>query len=43
MEIELGTNIALVNGPPPYAPNGWRLDAVEVAAGFIATVALWDA
>jgi len=41
IEVELGTNIALAKGPPPYAPKGWRLRAIDVAAGFIATTALW--
>jgi 4'-phosphopantetheinyl transferase len=41
MEVEIGSGIGLIKGPPPYAPKGWRLYGVDVAAGFIATTALW--
>ena len=35
-------DLALVAGPPPYAPRDWTLHAVEVPEGFIGTVALWS-
>ena len=42
MEVKLGSDIALVDGPHPYDSKGWHLCAIDVAAGFIATAALWS-
>jgi 4'-phosphopantetheinyl transferase len=35
-------DLALVAGPPPYAPRDWTLHAAEVPEGFIGTIALWS-
>ncbi|MFO1323458.1 MAG: 4'-phosphopantetheinyl transferase superfamily protein [Burkholderiales bacterium] len=40
MDVDAGP-LRLVGGPPPYEPARWRLHAVDVPGGFLATVALW--
>ncbi len=42
LDVAREPDIALVDGPPPYTPRDWTLDAVEVPDGFIGTVALWS-
>jgi 4'-phosphopantetheinyl transferase len=42
LEIVLGDKIELVRGPAPYSPSRWRLHAVEVPRGYLATLALWS-
>ena len=34
-------SIVVEDGPPPYVPDEWRLAAVPMPGGFLATVALW--
>ena len=41
IEIALGTELVVVDGPPPYSPGGWRLEAITVPSGFLATIAVW--
>src|SRR5207248_10492215 len=41
LEVKLTDTIELVAGPAPYEAPSWRLHAVDVPAGFIATIALW--
>lgn len=41
MDVVTGPAVRLSDGPPPYLPDRWRLYAVAVPGGFIATVALW--
>lgn len=33
--------LAVVAGPPPYAPVAWTLHGLHVPTGFLATLALW--
>jgi len=42
IEILLDENIELVRGPAPYSPAQWRLHAVDVPRGYLATLALWS-
>lgn len=42
LDVAREPDLALVAGPPPYAPRDWKLHTVEVPEGFIATVALWS-
>ena len=42
LDVAREPGLALVAGPPPYAPRDWTLHAVEVPDGFIGTVALWS-
>ena len=39
IDVVVGESLALVAGPPPYAPPGWSLTAVEVPADYIASLA----
>lgn len=41
LDIVLESTPRLEDGPPPYTPGRWRLLAVEVPDGYLATVALW--
>jgi 4'-phosphopantetheinyl transferase len=41
LDVETGAALNLLEGPPPYLPDAWRLHAVAVPAGFLATLALW--
>lgn len=41
LDVTLGEIPRLVAGPPPYAPEAWRLVTAPVPEGFIATVAIW--
>jgi len=41
LTVDVDTGIALIAGPPPYAPEAWRLHAIAVPAGFFATLAVW--
>jgi 4'-phosphopantetheinyl transferase len=43
ISIAAADKLRLVAGPPPYMPGAWRLLPVEVAGGYLATVALWHA
>lgn len=42
LEVAIGEAIELAAGPPPYEPSRWRLYAITVATGYLATVALWS-
>jgi len=42
LEVQLADAIELVKGPHPYAPSRWRLHAVDVPGGYLATLALWS-
>ena len=39
IEIAVTETLELVGGPPPYAPPGWSLTALEVPADYIASLA----
>jgi 4'-phosphopantetheinyl transferase len=41
LDVVLGAQPRLVDGPAPYSPAHWRLLPVEVPGGYLATVALW--
>ncbi len=41
MDVDVTRSLELVDGPAPYEPAQWRLRAVDVAGGYVATVALW--
>ena len=41
LDVELAPSLRLVDGPPPYVADDWRLAAVDAPRGFLATVALW--
>ena len=41
ISIAVNGDLRLNGGPPPYAPGAWRLLAIAVPGGFLATVALW--
>jgi 4'-phosphopantetheinyl transferase len=41
LDVELVPALRLVDGPAPYTASRWRLLAVEVRGGYLATVALW--
>ena len=43
LEVRLADAIELVQGPGPYEPSRWRLHAVDVPSGYLATLALWSA
>jgi len=43
LDVALGPVPALKDGPQPYDPARWRLLAVDMACGYLATVALWHA
>ena len=42
LEVTIGETIGLAAGPPPYEPSRWRLHAIAVSDGYLATVALWS-
>ena len=39
IEVAVTATLELVGGPPPYAPPGWSLTALEVPADYIASLA----
>ncbi len=39
--VEIDGPLRLVEGPAPYSPQAWRLAALAVPHGFIATLATW--
>ena len=41
LDVDTSGALKLLDGPPPYLPDAWRLHAVAVPAGFLATLALW--
>ena len=41
LDVELAPALRLVDGPAPYTARDWRLEAVDVPAGYLATAALW--
>jgi 4'-phosphopantetheinyl transferase len=42
LEVRLAEGIELARGPAPYEPARWRLHAVDVPDGYLATLALWS-
>jgi 4'-phosphopantetheinyl transferase len=42
LEVRLADAIELGWGPAPYEPARWRLHAVDVPDGYLATLALWS-
>lgn len=42
LEVRLADGIELAWGPAPYEPARWRLHAVVVPDGYLATLALWS-
>ena len=42
LEVRHTDGIALTRGPAPYEPARWRLHAVAVPDGYLATLALWS-
>ena len=42
LEVRLTDGIELARGPAPYEPARWRLHAVDVPDGYLATLALWS-
>jgi 4'-phosphopantetheinyl transferase len=43
LSVDVASSLRLVAGPAPYNPEAWRLAALDVPDGFLATVALWSA
>jgi len=43
LDVSVDHGLALVSGPPPYAPADWTLRAAAAPDGFLATVAIWRA
>jgi 4'-phosphopantetheinyl transferase len=41
LDVELAPTLRLVDGPSPYTPADWRLEAAAVPPGYLAAVALW--
>lgn len=41
IDVALDESPHLLDGPPPYLADRWRLVSAEVPAGLIATVAIW--
>ena len=41
IDVVLSGTISLTAGPPPYAPERWRLRAVDAGDEFLATLAIW--
>jgi 4'-phosphopantetheinyl transferase len=41
LDVDAGPALALLDGPPPYLPDAWRLHAIAVPPGFLATLAIW--
>ena len=42
LEVRLTDGIELAGGPAPYEPARWRLHAIDVPDGYLATLALWS-
>jgi 4'-phosphopantetheinyl transferase len=42
IEVELSGTMQPVAGPPPYAPEQWRLRAVDAGGDYLATLAIWQ-
>ena len=42
LEVKLADTFELLAGPPPYQPKRWRLHAIDVREGYLATAALWS-
>jgi 4'-phosphopantetheinyl transferase len=42
LDVQLLPGLALLAGPPPYAPAHWRLIAADAGDTLIATVAVWN-
>jgi 4'-phosphopantetheinyl transferase len=42
LSVDIASSLRLVAGPHPYQPDAWRLSALDVPEGFLATVALWS-
>lgn len=42
LDVDAGAALTLLDGPPPYLPDAWRLHVVAVPAGFLATLAVWS-
>jgi 4'-phosphopantetheinyl transferase len=43
LDVMLEPALSLHDGPPPYVPGHWRLHAIGVPTGYLATLALWRA
>jgi len=43
LTITIEPDLALIDGPPPYVPDAWRLHRIAVPDGFLATIAIWRA
>ena len=41
LDVDIDAALTLRDGPPPYLPDAWRLHAIAVPAGFLATLAVW--
>jgi 4'-phosphopantetheinyl transferase len=41
LDVDTGAGLTLLDGPPPYLPEAWRLHAIAVPDGFLATLAVW--
>ena len=42
LDVETSAALSLLDGPAPYLPETWRLHAIAVPEGFLATLALWE-
>jgi len=40
--VSIDHSLQLRDGPPPYVPADWRLHALDMPDGFLATVAIWQ-
>jgi 4'-phosphopantetheinyl transferase len=41
IDVELEPRLRLADGPAPYRPGDWRLEAIAAPDGFLGTLALW--
>lgn len=41
LDVELGKRPRLVAGPHPYSPDDWQLLTLDLAGGYVTTLALW--
>jgi len=41
LDVDTAAGLTLLDGPPPYLPEAWRLHAIAVPEGFLATLAVW--
>jgi len=41
LDVDTGATLTLLDGPPPYRPDAWRLHAIAAPPGFLATLAIW--